>query len=81
MTQRIDEADSRPITVPEARKQLEEAQAEAQQMWQAAAFAVALGVRTQDRLAAAEMARDAAFSLWCDLTAMERNALGRPEST
>ena len=81
MTQHSHPAGSRPLTALEAQRKYEEVRSEADRLWKAAGFALALGVPEQDRLTAAEMARDVAFCLLCDLVAMEPTTLDDTEGS
>jgi hypothetical protein len=73
MSQRMDEPiQYQPVSAERARAKYEEAQQEATRLWEASGFLISMGVRSQDRLAAAERARDAAFTLWSEIAAMER---------
>ena len=67
MTQHIEPAGLRPISALDACRKYDEAMQEAEELWRSATFATALLVSPLDRLAAAEKARDGAFSIWHDL--------------
>lgn len=78
MTQQLAQAQMRPISALDACRKYDEAMAEAEQLWRSATFATALLGSPNDRLAAAQMVRDAAFGIWHDLSTTPALTEGGP---
>ena len=75
MTNQMDEpAVCRPVSAQQTQRTYEQARAEAQDLWNASFHAITQRPTAAERLAAAALARDVAFTLWCDLTAVARPA-------
>jgi hypothetical protein len=82
MTHQMDEpATCRLVSAQETQRSYEEARAEAQHLWNASFHAITQRSTAAERLAAVQLARDVAFTLWCDLAAAARPARDEGERT
>jgi hypothetical protein len=78
MTQQLARAQNRPISALDACRKYDQAMAEAEQLWRSATFATALLGSPSDRLAAAQMVRDAVFGISRDLSTTPARTEGGP---